>query len=172
MEILHQYCYHQGKVVAKAVAYVFLSLLLVGLGVFCHVRWELSFFFSDWKGWLIIVVYGLVTLGTILSAIDLFRKIGKARRSIPAFALGEDCFVTYDHHGLATAIPFERCEEVRVKRTYHYRGSLPTLTLIIRYRDKADPTVTTTVEFNLSELDRPQHEISKHLKASSIKSLS
>ena len=136
---------------------------MIGLGAYAYVHWELSFLLTDWKGWLIMGVYGLVTLGTMLSTDDVFRKFGKARRGIPAFGVGNDRFIIYDNAGLANEIPFVNCDEVRFKRTRHYRGALPTLTLIIRYRSKADPDDSTTVEFNLSELDRPQNEIDKQL---------
>lgn len=163
MEILHRYYYHKGKVIAKAVAYTLLSVLLVSFGVYSYVHWELSFLFSDWKGYVIMGVYGLITLGTILSTIDLFRKVGKACRAIPAFAVGADGFVTYDQAGLETSIPFEDCERVRFKRTIRYRGALPMLTLIIHYHTKAEPDATSSVEFDLSEFDQPQKEVDKQL---------
>ena len=159
-----QYYYHKGKVIAKAVAYSFLSAVLVALGVFCFVHWELGFLFSDWKGYLMLGVYGLITLGSILSTIELFRKSSMASRGIPAFGVGADCFVVYDRAGLSTAIAFEDCERVRFKRETHYRGSLHTLTLIIVYHDKADAQGTKRVEINLSELDRPQRVVDRELK--------
>ena len=162
MELLHQYYFHKGKITAKAIAYAFLSVLFVGIGVFCFVHWDLSFMFTDWKGYMMIAVYGLITLGTILSTIDLFRKISKAYRGIPALAVGADFFVLYDRHGLATTIPFEDCERVRFKKTYKHRA-FSTLKLIILYHSKAEPMNTNNVEFELSELDRPQREIDKQL---------
>jgi hypothetical protein len=52
--------------------------------------------FHDWHGYVILIVYGLMTLAMILSAIESFRKAAKARHGIPAFAVGADCFIFYD----------------------------------------------------------------------------
>ena len=163
METSHQYCYSKGKMVTKAVLYTLFSALAVAFGVYSFVHWELSFLFSDWKGYVIIIVYGLITLGMILSAFEAFGKAGMAFRGIPAFGVETDHFVTYDRRGLAQRIPFEDCEQVRFKTNYHYRGMPPTLTLIIRYHHRNDPQKTEKVEYKLAEFDRPQHEIDKQL---------
>ena len=163
MEILHQYHYHKGKIIAKAVFNTLLSLLLVGFAVFSFVHWELSFMFEEWKGYVILGVYGLFTLGMILSAFQSFQKVSKAYSSIPAFAVGADGFVTYDIHGLPTTIPFDNCEHVRFKTNYWFRGMPPTLTLIVKYHTKYDQDATLRLEVDLSELDRPQKEIDKQL---------
>lgn len=163
MEILHQYHYHKGKIIAKAVFNTLLSLLLVGFAVFSFVHWELTFMFEDWKGYVILVLYGLITLGMILSAFQSFQKLSKAYSSIPAFAVGADGFVTYDIHGLPTTIPFDNCERVRFKTNIKYRGAPPTLTLIVKYYTKYDQDTTQRFEVDLSELDRPQNEIDHQL---------
>lgn len=163
MELLHRYYYHKGKAVAKALLNTILSLLLVGFAVFSFVHWELTFMFEDWKGYLILGLYGLITLGVILSAVQSFQKVAKARRGIPAFGVGADCFVTYDNHGLPTTIPFAHCERVRFKTNIKYRGAPPTLTLIVKYHTKYDPDATQRFEVDLSELDRPQQEIDHQL---------
>ena len=162
--LLHQYFYHKGKITAKAVIYSIVSALAVAFGVFCYVRWEMDFLFTDWKGYVILIVYGVLTLGMILSAVEAFKKLGKANRGIPAFGVGPDCFVLYDSAGLATAIPFERCERVRFKSEYRYRGAAPRLTLIITHHDQAAPDASTCAEIPLYELDRPQREIDRQLK--------
>ena len=169
MEILHQYYYRKGPVVVKAVTYVLLSVLFVFLGVFCFNRWDLSFLFSDWKGWLIVGVYGLITLGTILSTFATFRKIGKLNNNIPALAVCEDRFVVYDGKGLPTTILFEDCDKVRFKTNIKYRGAPPTLTLIIKYHNKMEVETPENVDIDLSELDCPQKEIDKQLNKVYIK---
>ena len=161
MQITYQYHYHKGKTVAKAVIYTVLSVMLVAFAIFSYVHWELSFLFSEWKGWVIVVVYSLITLGIILSAFENFRKLGMTNRGVPAFAVGDEHFVIFDKTGLATMIPFEDCESVRFKRTYsRYTGTR--ITLIIKYHDKMD--TSNTFEVDLSELDHPQEEIDKQLK--------
>ena len=164
MEILHRYYYRKGNVMLKAVFNTFMAVLFIALGVFCHLRWDLSFLFDEWKGYVILAVYGLITLGTILSAIELFRKVWKTRDGIPAFAVGADFFEIYDNNGLATTIPFENCEQVRFKTNYHFRGMPTTLSLIVKYHDKTEPDTTLSFEIELSELDRPQTEIDRQLK--------
>lgn len=163
MEILHSYYYHKGKAIAKALFNTILSLLLVGFAVFCFVHWELTFMFEDWKGYLILGIYGLITLGVILSAVQSFQQVARARRGIPAFAVGADGFVTYDSHGLTTTIPFAHCERVRFKSSIKYRGAPPTLTLIVKYHTKDNLDTTQRFEVDLSELDRPQNEIDHQL---------
>ena len=163
MEILHQYYYHKSNVVIKAVGNAILAVLFVGFGVYSYVHWELSFLFTDWHGYVILGVYGLITLGTILSAVELFKKVSKSRRSIPALAVGADFLIVYDNAGLSTTIPFEDCENVRFKTNYRYRGAPPTLTLIVKYHNKQEPDNTLSLEIDLSELDRPQREIDKEL---------
>ena len=163
-QLLHEYYYRKGKVVAKAVAYTIVSALLVALGVFCFKRWDLSFMFTDWKGYMMLGVYGLVTLGMILSAVDAFRKTAKANRGIPAFGVGPDRFVVYDKDGLSTTILFEDCERVRFKSEFRYRGAPPSLTLIIVYHDKSDPQTSERVEIPLNELDCSLREIDRQLK--------
>ena len=91
MEILHQYYYRQGLAAAKAMVYTILSVVLVAFGVYSFIHWELSFMFHDWHGYVILIVYGLMTLAMILSAIESFQKAAKARHGIPAFAVGADC---------------------------------------------------------------------------------
>ena len=145
-------------------AYTVVSVLLVAFGVFCFEHWDLSFMFTDWKGYVMLGVYGLVTLGMILSAVDAFRKMTKANRGIPAFGIGPDRFVVFDKDGLSTTIPFEDCERVRFKSEFTYRGAPPSLTLIIVYHDKADPQTSERVEIPFNELDRPQREIDRQLK--------
>ena len=160
MQTTHQYYYHKGKAVAKAVVYTILSVLLVAFALFSYFHWELSFMFSEWQGYVIIVPYFLITLGIILSVFENFKKANMTSRGIPAFAVGDDNFVIYDK-GLANVIPFEDCDKVRFKRTYsRIRGTQ--LFLIIKYHDKME--TSSSFEVDLSELDRPQSEIDKQLK--------
>ena len=119
--------------------------------------------FYDWHGYVILGVYGLMTLAMILSAVESFKKVAKTRRDIPAFAVGADCFIFYDKDGLATTIPFADCEQVRFKTTLQFR--VPTLRLIVKYHEKNDPENTLRFEVGLSELDRPVKEIDKQLKS-------
>jgi len=163
MEILHQYYYRKGSVVTKAVFNTFLSIVFIALGAFFYVHWEMSFLFSDWKGWVIVVIYGLITIGTILSAIGAFRKISKVTQRIPAFAVCADRLIVYDKHGLPNEIHFEDCDGVRIKRDIRYRGAPPTLTLIVKYHDKMDVDNTNSLEIDLSELDCPDTEIDRQL---------
>lgn len=161
MQITHQYYYRKGKATAKAVIYTILSVLLVAFAVFSYVHWELSFMFTDWHGYVLIIPYFMITLGIILSVFENFKKAGKTNRGIPAFAVGEDCFVLYDNTCMANVIPFEECDKVSFKRTYsHIRGTQ--LYLVIKYHDRMD--VPSTFKVDLSELDRPQSEIDKQLK--------
>ena len=148
---------------AKAVIYAILSVVFVAFGVYSFINWELSFMFHDWHGYVILIAYGLVTLGVILSAVESFRKAAKTRHDIPAFAVGADCFVFYDKDGLTTTIPFADCEQVRFKTTLRFR--VPTLKLIVKYHEKKDPENTLRFEVELSELDRPVKEIDKQLKS-------
>lgn len=163
MEIIHQYYYRKWKVVTEAVINTILSVLLVAIAVFSFIHWELNFLFSEWKGYVIMVFYLLITLGIILSAFAAFKKISKVNRGIPAFAVGEGHFVLFDNDGIANTILFEDCDNVRFKRSYRrHRGVR--LTLIIKYHNKIDPLNTSRVEINLNELDHPQKEIDKQLK--------
>ena len=146
----------------KAVSYAILSVVLVAFGVYSFIQWELSFMFHDWHGYVILIVYGLMTLAMILSAIESFRKAAKSRHGIPAFAVGADFFVFYDNDGLPTTIPFADCEQVRFKTTLQFR--VPTLKLIVKYHEKKDSDNTLRFEVGLSELDRPAKEIDKQLK--------
>lgn len=160
MQTTHQYYYHKGKAVAKAVVYTILSVLLVAFAIFSYFHWELSFMFSQWQGYVIIVPYFLITLGIILSVFENYRKASMSGRGIPAFAVGDDNFVIYDK-GLAHVIPFEDCDMVRFKSSYS-RISGTQLFLIIKYHDKLQ--TSSTFEVDLSELDRPQSEIDKQMK--------
>lgn len=163
MEILHQYYYHKGKTIAKALLNTILSFLFVGFAVYCFVHWDLTFMFEDWKGYLMLGIYGLITLGVILSAVQSFQKVAKARRGIPAFAVGASFLVIYDSHGLSTTIPFDHCERVRFKTNYRYRGLPSTLTLIVQYHTQDQLQDSLRFEVDLSELDRPQNEIDHQL---------
>ena len=161
MQTTQQYYYRQGKATTKAVIYTILSVLLVAFAVFSFVHWELSFMFTDWHGYVLIIPYFLITLGIILSVFENFKKASMTSRCIPAFVVGDDCFVLYDNAGMANVIPFEDCDKVRIKRTYsHIRGTQ--LYLVIKYHDRMD--VPSTFKVDLSELDRPQSEIDKQLK--------
>ena len=146
----------------KAVTYAIVSVVLVAFGVYSFIHWELSFLFHDWHGYVILIVYGLMTLAMILSAVESFRKAAKTRHDIPAFAVGTDCFVFYDKDGLATTIPFDDCEQVRFKSSLQFR--VPTLRLIVKYHERSDPENTRRFEVELSELDRPIKEIDKQMK--------
>ena len=161
---LNEYYYNKAKVTAKAITYSVVSALLVALGVFCFVHWELEFMFHDWRGWVMIGVYAMFTLGCILSVVENFRKVAKASRGIPAFGVGADCFIVYDKHGLATRVPFERCERVRFKLEHWLHASIHILTLIVVYHNDAVPPGTKRFEIPLNELDRPQREIDRQLK--------
>ena len=161
MQTTHQYYYHKGKAVAKAVVYTILSVLLVAFAVFGYFHWELSFMFSQWQGYVIIVPYFLITLGIILSVFENYKKASMSGRGIPAFAVGDEQFVLYDNTGIANVIPFVDCDKVRFKSSYS-RISGTQLTLIIKYHDSMENT--STFQVALSELDRPQSEIEKQLK--------
>lgn len=163
MEILHQYYYRQGLAATKAVIYTILSAVFVAFGVYSFIHWELSFMFHDWHGYVVLSVYGLMTLAMILSAIESFKKAAKTRHGIPAFAVGVDFFVAYGNDGLATTIPFADCEQVRFKSSLQFR--IPTLKLIVKYHDKMDPESTLRFEVELNELNRPVKEIDKQLKS-------
>lgn len=161
MQISHQYYYRKGQATAKVVIYSILSVLQVAFAVYCYFHWELSFMFTEWQGWVIIIPYFLITLGIILSVFENFRKVSKTSRGIPAFAVGDEYFVLYDNAGMANVIPFEECDRVRFKSTYsRIRGTQ--LFLIIKYHDKME--TPSTFEVDLSELDQPQMEIDKQLK--------
>lgn len=163
MEILHLYYYRKGNMVAKATLYTILSFLFVGVGVFSFVHWELSILFSEWIMWAFAAIYVLVTLGTIISTVQIYRKISMANNQVPAFAVAADRFVIYDKHGLANSILFDNCETVRFKRSIKYRGAPVTLTMIVKYHGHTEDDGTTSLEFDFSELDCPQKEIDKQL---------
>ena len=161
MQITYQYYYHKGKAMAKTVIYTILSVLLVAFAVFSYIHWEMSFLFSEWQGYVIVGVYSLITLGIILSVFENYKKVSKANRGIPAFAVGDEHFVLFDNSGIANVLPFEDCDKVRFKSTYsRYTGTR--LTLIIKYHGKME--TPSTFEVELSELDHPQREIDKQLK--------
>ena len=162
MEILHRYYYRQGLAVAKAVIYAILSVGFVAFGVYSFIHWELSFMFHDWHGYVVLIVYGLMTLAVILSAVESFKKVAKTRRDIPAFAVSADGFVFYGHDGSATTIPFADCEQVRFNSVIRFR--VPTLLLIVKYHEKKDPDTTLRFEVSLSELNCSVKEIDKQLK--------
>ena len=162
MEILHQYYYRRGLAATKAVFFTILSVAFVAFGVYSFIHWELSFMFHDWHGYVILIVYGLMTLAVILSAIESFRKAAKTRHDIPAFAVGADFFVFYGNDGSATKVPFADYEQVRFKTVLRYR--IPTLKFIVKYHEQKDPENTLRYEVGLSELDRPVNEIDKQLK--------
>ncbi len=161
MQITHQYYYRKGKVTAKTVIYTVLSVVLVAFAVFSYIHWEMSFLFSEWQGYVIIVIYGLITLGMILSIFENFKKVSKTSRGIPAFAVGEKHFVFFDDKGMSMVVPFEDCDGVRIKSTYS-RITGTQLTLIIKYHDKME--TPSKFEIELSELDHSQSEIDKQLK--------
>ena len=160
MPIIHQYYYRKGKATAKALIYIIVSVLLVALAVFCYIRWDLWFMFTEWRGYVIIVPYFLITLGIILSVFENIKKASMTSRGIPAFAVGDDNFVFYDN-GLANVVLFEDCDRMRIKRTYS-RISGTQLTLIIKYHDSMHNPGTFQVA--LGELDSPRQEIEKQLK--------
>ncbi len=147
----------------KAVFFTILSVAFVAFGVYSFIHWELSFMFYDWHGYVILIVYGIMTLAVILSSIESFRKAAKTRRDIPAFAVGADFFVFYGNDGSATMIPFADCEQVRFKTVLRYR--IPTLKFIVKYHEKKDPETTLRYEVGLSELNCPVNEIDKQLKS-------
>ena len=162
MEILHQYYYRRGLAATKAVFFTILSVAFVAFAVYSFIHWELSFMFHDWHGYVILIVYGMMTLAVILSAIESFKKAAKTRQDIPAFAVGADFFVFYGNDGSATMIPFADCEQVRFKTTLQFR--VPTLRLIVKYHERMDPDNTLRFEVGLSELNRPVKEIDRQLK--------
>ena len=164
MEIISTYYYRKGKVGIQTVAYCIASVLLVALGVFCITRWDLSFLFTDWKGYVLLGAYGIITLSILYATFDSFLKLGKANHGIPAFSVCPDRFVVYDKHGLATSILFEDCKQVRFKKEIKYRGAQPTLKLIILYDDKTDLSGNTRIEIPLDELDHTQRQIDRQLK--------
>jgi hypothetical protein len=163
MEILHQYYYRRGLAATKAVFFTILSVLFVAFGVYSFIHWDVSFMFHDWHGYVILIVYGIMTLAVILSSIESFRKAAKTSHDIPAFAVGADFFVFYDTDGSAIKVPFADCEQVRFKTVLRYR--IPTLKLIVKYHDQKDPETTLRYEVGLSELNRPVNEIDKQLKS-------
>ena len=162
MEILHQYYYRRGLAAIKAVFFTILSVAFVAFGVYSFIHWELSFMFHDWHGYVVLIVYGMMTLAVILSAVESFKKVAKTRHDIPAFAVGADFFVFYGTDGSATKVPFADCEQVRFKTTLQFR--VPTLRLIVKYHEKKDPETTLRFEVSLSELNCSVKEIDKQLK--------
>ena len=73
MEIISTYYYRKGKVGIQTVAYCIASVLLVALGVFCITRWDLSFLFTDWKGYVMLGMNGSM-LRVSLSPIPLLEN--------------------------------------------------------------------------------------------------
>lgn len=163
MQYTHQYYYHRGKLVTRTVLHILLVVVLVALAVFCFMRWDLSFMFTEWQGYVILVPYFLITLGVILTIFNNFRKLSMTARGIPALAVDDEHFVFMDKSGLATVVHFEDCDRVRFKSTYS-RICGKQLKLSIKYHSKADPLVTTSVELDLTELDQSQFTIEKQLK--------
>ncbi|MBQ9218969.1 MAG: hypothetical protein IJ160_12490 [Muribaculaceae bacterium] len=164
METLSKFYYHKAKIAAWAVFFSIASLLLVAFGIFCFVRWDLGFMFTDWKGYMMLGVYGFITLSIIYDMVDYILKLGKAYSGIPAFGVGSLRFVIYDRHGMETSIPFDDCERVRFKSEFKFRGAPPALKLIIVYRDKARQSDKTRIEIPLDELNQSQSLIERQLK--------
>lgn len=156
----YQYYYHEGKATAKAVIYIIVSVLLVAFAVYSYVHWQLSFMFTEWQGYVIIVPYFLMTLGIILSVFENIKKAGMTSRGLPALVVGDDKFVINDN-GLACVVLFKDCDNVSFKSSYS-RITGTQLTLIIKYHDNMHNSRNFKVA--LSELDRPQSEIEKQLK--------
>lgn len=164
METLSKFYYHKAKIAAWAVFFSIASLLLVAFGIFCFMRWDLGFMFTDWKGYVMLGVYGFITLSIIYDMVDYILKLGKAYSSIPAFGVGSHRFVIYDRHGLETSIPFDDCERVRFKSEFKFRGAPPALKLIIVCRDKAKQSGKKRIEIPLDELNQNQSHIERQLK--------
>ena len=151
-------------VTTKAVAYSFTTVSLIALAVFCFSRWDLSFMFTHWKGYVILGVYSIFTLSIIYATTDAFLKLYKANHGIPALGAGPDHFEIYDRHGLRISIPFEDCQRVRIKKEFRHRRLPLAFKLIISYYDKSNPSLGKThVEIPLNELDYPQHIIADRL---------
>ena len=115
MQSVYQYFYHQGKVGGKLLLYITISGILIGLGVFCFTRWDLTFMFTEWRGYVLLVPYFLITLGNVLSIFIAIGKIRKTIKQIPALAVGNDQFFIFDNNGLRSSYPFP----IRQQRTFH-----------------------------------------------------
>ena len=164
MQTLSKYHYRKLKVTVKAVAYSLATVSLVGLGVFCFTRWDLSFMFTHWKGYVMLGMYSVITFIIIYATAEACMKLYKAYNGIPALGVGSDRFVLYDRHGLERSITFDDCHKVRIKKEFRYRMSTLTFKLIITYCDKSDPSLgKTRVEISLDELDQPQDIIAHRL---------
>lgn len=162
MTVLQHYYYRRGKLIAKAVGLVCLATLFLAIGLYAELAWDLSFLFTDWKGYVILIVYGLVTLGTVLACVETFAKLRKAGNGVPALTVADDRFVTYDTHALPQTFLFDDCERINVKRSYHRTGT--DYTLVVTYEDPADRALTQHLEIDLNELDRPVAEIEKTVR--------
>ena len=136
------------------------TVLIVG-GVLAHLAWDLSFLFSEWKGYVIIVFYTLMTLGLVLSGVELFGKVSKAYNGIPALIIAEDRFVIYGRKGMPVEIRFDDCRHLRIKHELYLRQTIVLYVCVIRYIDPAAPDSTIRVEIDLSELNCHQHEVEK-----------
>lgn len=159
MQIIQQYYYRRGKVMAKAIIYTFISVALIAFAIFVFAHWELSFMFSDWKGWLMIIVYALMTLGMVLSAVYDFGKASRATKGIPALIVANDRFVLYDQDGTSCDISYSEVDSLRVKSDYTYQQGTRQFHLIITYRDTLNNGNRRRVSLNLNELDRHRDEI-------------
>lgn len=157
---MQQYYYRKGKVAWKAVGYTLLSAFLVLLGVFMVTKWDMSFMFSNWKGYVMMIVYFLMTLGSILSAIESFGKWSKSRGGVPAFVLGDDRFLLYDKRGMQHTVSFADCTSVNVKhKNYSRHTHTYDYELVIVYSNRATQGKSTRTVILLNELDRPKSEI-------------
>lgn len=154
------YYYRKGKVASKAVAYAVTTAVLVAGAWAAHARWDLSFLVTDWKGFVIMGVYGLFSLGMALSAVEAFGKWHKLRQGIPALTIEPDGIVVYDTKGLPTRIAFDDCEKVRVKHDYTYRQGPILLTLVLRHSGQPAEASQRT-EVKLYEFSTPQRIVEK-----------
>ena len=161
MEILHQYYYRKGMSAFKSVGYTILAVIFVVFGVYSFIHWELSFLFSDWYGYVVLILYGLITQALVITSFQSFKQATKARHDIPAFAVGADFFVFYDKNGLATQIPFADCEQVEFKSSWQFRVPIPKL--VIKYHEKKDPENTIHFELGLNELNHPVDEVEEQV---------
>lgn len=166
MNIINQYHYRKSKIILKAVIYLIFSIVIVLFVIMAIRRWDLSFMFHDWKGWLIMTVFSLVALGVFISCFEAFAKLGKARKGIPALIVAEDRFLVFNKQGRETTIKFNDCESVKIKteqygREYYKRK----LRLVIKYRNDIRSNEITRVDIDLSELDQSQYQIEKAVMA-------
>ncbi len=164
MTVLNNYYFKSTKLAVRSTAYAMVTVLCTGFSVWAHLNWDLSFLWYDIKGYVIMIVYVLITLGMAISGMNDYKKKRMTDSGEPALTLADDRIIFTDNDLVKRVVKFEHCKHINFEHFYYFRMVFSDFIMKVQYLDDSGDGDMTVVKVDLNDIDLRQEHIEQKIK--------